>query len=103
MTTMKSTLFVQHLAEDYATWYGRLWTLEDYRCHYEVDEVYYVEDVSFFSLYFYACKISNIFLSLKQLIYNKKIFTQIFDITCYSSFHSHKTGSHRTKKKKNHP
>lgn len=40
-----STLFVPKFHADYATWFGRLWTCEDYLNRYEVDEVRYVDEL----------------------------------------------------------
>lgn len=44
--TGKTILFVPHLPDSYATWMGPLLTLEDFKKKYEVDEVYYTEEVS---------------------------------------------------------
>lgn len=42
----QSTLFVPKLHEDYATWMGRLWTCNDFKSRYGVDDVKYVDEVS---------------------------------------------------------
>lgn len=41
----KSCLFVPKLDESYAVWMGRLHSLDDFRNRYEVEEVYYTEQV----------------------------------------------------------
>jgi Xaa-Pro dipeptidase len=42
----KSTLFVPHLPEEYSIWMGKLLTLDDFQKKYEVDECFYVDEVS---------------------------------------------------------
>lgn len=42
----KSYLFAPRLPESYAVWMGRLATLNDIRIKYEVDECFYVDQVS---------------------------------------------------------
>ena len=42
----KSYLFAPRLPESYAVWMGRLATLNDIRMKYEVDECFYVDQVS---------------------------------------------------------
>jgi Xaa-Pro dipeptidase len=44
--TGKATLFVPHLPDEYAVWMGKLLTLDDFKQKYEVDEVFYVDEVS---------------------------------------------------------
>lgn len=45
----ESILFVPRLPEEYATWMGRLFTLEEFKSMYEVDQVRYVDELpSFF-------------------------------------------------------
>lgn len=46
----RATLFVPRFEEHYATWMGRLWTLDDFQQNYEVDDVRYVDEVSFIKL-----------------------------------------------------
>lgn len=51
--TGKAILFVPRLPADYATWMGDLWTCDDFKKRYQVDEVFYVDEVSFsYILYF---------------------------------------------------
>ncbi|CAL8096915.1 unnamed protein product [Orchesella dallaii] len=40
-----SVLFVPRLPDEYAVWMGRIAPLESYRVRYEVDEVYYVDEI----------------------------------------------------------
>lgn len=47
VTTRWSTLFVPRLPAEYATWMGRLLTVDNVRDRYGVDEVRYVDEVSF--------------------------------------------------------
>lgn len=42
-----STLFVPRLPAEYATWHGRLWTCDDFKARFEVDEVHYVDEVRY--------------------------------------------------------
>ncbi|XP_067636716.1 xaa-Pro dipeptidase [Eurosta solidaginis] len=44
----KSTLFVPRLPEEYATWMGKLYTLEEFKRMYEVDETRYVDELNVF-------------------------------------------------------
>ncbi|XP_037936724.1 xaa-Pro dipeptidase-like [Teleopsis dalmanni] len=44
----KATLFVPRLAEEYATWMGRLLTLDEFKAMYETEEVFYVDELSSF-------------------------------------------------------
>lgn len=46
VATAKTVLFMPHLPDDYAVWMGRLWTKEDFKRKYEVDEVHYVEEMA---------------------------------------------------------
>ncbi|XP_053948849.1 xaa-Pro dipeptidase [Anastrepha ludens] len=46
--TSKSTLFVPRLPEEYATWMGKLYTLEEFKKMYEVDRVRYVDELNAF-------------------------------------------------------
>lgn len=45
ITTGKSYLFAPKLDESYAIWMGKLYTTDDFRNRYEVDEVHYTEQV----------------------------------------------------------
>lgn len=40
-----TTLFAPRLPEEYAVWMGKLWTLEDFKKKYEVDEVFYEDEI----------------------------------------------------------
>jgi Xaa-Pro dipeptidase len=40
-----TTLFAPRLPDEYAVWMGKLWTLEDFKKKYEVDEVCYVDEI----------------------------------------------------------
>lgn len=42
----QATLFVPRFEENYATWLGRLWTCNDFKTRYGVDDVKYVDEVS---------------------------------------------------------
>lgn len=44
--TGKSTLFAPRLPAEYATWMGTLWTPDDFKERYQVDEVRFVDEVS---------------------------------------------------------
>ncbi|XP_036343902.1 xaa-Pro dipeptidase [Rhagoletis pomonella] len=44
----KSTLFVPRLPEEYATWMGKLYALDEFKQMYEVDEVRYVDELNAF-------------------------------------------------------
>ncbi|XP_037960349.1 xaa-Pro dipeptidase-like [Teleopsis dalmanni] len=44
----KSTLFVPRLVEEYATWFGRLRSLDEFKAMYETDEVLYVDQLKMF-------------------------------------------------------
>ncbi|XP_005178242.1 xaa-Pro dipeptidase [Musca domestica] len=44
----ESILFVPRLPEEYATWMGRLFTLEEFKSMYEVDRVLYVDELPAF-------------------------------------------------------
>lgn len=44
----KATLFVAHLPEEYAVWMGKLLTCNDFKNKYDIDEVYFVDEVSIF-------------------------------------------------------
>ncbi|OQV21481.1 Xaa-Pro dipeptidase [Hypsibius exemplaris] len=46
VTTGKSTLFVPRLPESYAVWYGKLWTLDDFKARYAVDAVHYTDEIA---------------------------------------------------------
>lgn len=46
----KSTLFVPRLPQEYEVWMGPLLSLEDIKKKYEVDEVYYVDQVCIIQL-----------------------------------------------------
>ncbi|XP_055377226.1 xaa-Pro dipeptidase-like [Condylostylus longicornis] len=46
--TGRSTLFVPRLPAEYAVWQGRIYTLDDFKKHYEVDEVYYTDNMEKF-------------------------------------------------------
>ncbi|XP_031624855.1 xaa-Pro dipeptidase [Contarinia nasturtii] len=46
--TGKSTLFAPRLPQEYATWMGTLWTPDDYKNRYCVDEVRYVDELDAF-------------------------------------------------------
>jgi len=48
VTNGQAILFVPRLEEDYATWLGRLWTLDDFRNRYGVDDVKYVDELPAF-------------------------------------------------------
>jgi len=48
LTNQKAILFVPRLPESYAVWMGRLKPLEEFREHYEVDEVRYTDEISQF-------------------------------------------------------
>ncbi len=41
-----SILFVPRLPDDHAVWMGKIPALDDYKKRYEVDEVFYVDQVS---------------------------------------------------------
>lgn len=42
----RSCLFMPRLPEEYAVWMGKLYTPDDFKAKYAVDEVYYVDEVS---------------------------------------------------------
>ncbi|XP_075154814.1 dipeptidase C [Haematobia irritans] len=44
----EATLFVPRLPEEYATWMGRLHTLEEFKAMYEVEEVRFVDEIPTF-------------------------------------------------------
>lgn len=44
-TTGKTVLFIPRLPDDYAIWMGKLKACEDFKKKYEVDEVFYVDEV----------------------------------------------------------
>lgn len=46
VATGKSIIFVPKLPDSYAVWMGKLYTLDDFKNKYQVDEVYYVEDIA---------------------------------------------------------
>lgn len=46
VTTGRSILFAPRLPSHYATWLGTLWTADDFKERYQVDSVYYVDEVS---------------------------------------------------------
>lgn len=43
--TGKTTLFIPRLPKEYATWMGRLWTLNDFKQRYSIDDVRFVDEV----------------------------------------------------------
>lgn len=44
--TKRAVLFMPRLPEEYAVWMGKLYTPSDFKSKYEVDEVYYVDQVT---------------------------------------------------------
>jgi len=48
VTNGHTTLFVPRLEDDYATWLGRLWTSNDFKNRYGVDDVKFVDELSTF-------------------------------------------------------
>lgn len=46
VATGKAMLFVPRLPEEYAVWMGKLLTCDCFKNKYEVDEVYYADEVS---------------------------------------------------------
>nr|XP_022908466.1 xaa-Pro dipeptidase-like [Onthophagus taurus] len=44
--TGKSTLFIPRLPESYEAWYGPIWTPEDFMQKYQVDQVYYTDEIA---------------------------------------------------------
>ena len=57
LTTGKSYLFAPKLPDSYAIWMGKLYTLNDLVDRYNVDAVYYTEQVS--SPFFFIIRFSN--------------------------------------------
>lgn len=51
MANGHATLFVPKLEDEYATWMGRLWTANDFKNRYGVDDVKYVDEVSKIKLF----------------------------------------------------
>lgn len=45
VSTGKSALFVPRFPADYEIWMGPLKTLEEFKAKYEVDDVYYADEV----------------------------------------------------------
>lgn len=43
--TGKAILFMPRYGPDHAIWYGPVWTTEDFRQKYKVDEVHFVDEV----------------------------------------------------------
>lgn len=41
----RSILFVPRLPDEYAVWMGKIPTLDDYKQRYDVDSVFYVDQV----------------------------------------------------------
>lgn len=56
VTSRRSTLFVPRLPAEYATWMGKLLTVDNVREQYGVDEVRYVDEVSTFEPVFFHTK-----------------------------------------------
>lgn len=50
--TGKSYLFAPKLPQEYAIWMGELLKPDDFRTHYKVDEVHWVEDVKIENQFF---------------------------------------------------
>ncbi|XP_055317249.1 xaa-Pro dipeptidase isoform X3 [Sitodiplosis mosellana] len=48
VSTGKATLFAPRLPAEYATWMGTLWTPDDFKARYNVDEVRFVDDLDAF-------------------------------------------------------
>lgn len=44
--TGRTVLFCPRLPQEYAVWMGRITPPEEYRARYQVDDVYYVDQVS---------------------------------------------------------
>lgn len=46
VATARALLFMPRLPEEFAIWMGRLYSTDDVKKMYSVDEVHYVDDVS---------------------------------------------------------
>lgn len=62
VSTGYATLFAPRLPAEYATWMGKLWTCDDFKQRYCVDEVRYVDEVSLFILNYFEKYILFMFM-----------------------------------------
>lgn len=69
VTSGSTTLFVPRLPSEYAVWMGPLLSLDDFKQKYEVDAVYYADEVSFSEKCLeYLGKVGNTYVMLWNLI-----------------------------------